>query len=215
MVNRLSGYLLIFLFALLNSACGGRPDSLRPEEYNRWIHSAPSGLVQEKEVNHVKMQAQFLPAAYLAYKEYASQGGSSSYDSILNEYRCGLTFQFSIQAERDDQVYGNLLYYDVSSKEEVTERINYFNFRINEFIYLQQNGRSIEPVLTSFDGFDQIGNKAVFQVSFLLEEYKCGALPDVLSDLTLVFDDPAFDLGTNRFLFKGPALQEIPQLVLP
>ena len=208
---------IVFCFFMVALFCGCQSSDkeLSPEKYTKWIFSKDHGLIKEKSVSNVKISVRFLPSQYLAYREYINTEKSKPFDSIWVAYKCGLTFQVTLEAEKNDARYGNLMYYNISSQPELTARTQYLSFKIQEFIFLSRDETTIEPVLSNFEGFDQLGNKLSFQVSFILPDYQCGQKNNNFKDFALVFDDPFLDLGTNQFAFDSRSILDIPKLVNP
>jgi hypothetical protein len=124
-----------------------------------------------------------------------------------------LTFQITLSADKADPTYGNLMYYNVPSQEELSARIRYLSFSIHEFISLKLGEKTFEPVLSNFEGFDQLGNKVSFQIAFIVPTYNCGNVNQDFNDITITLDDPFWDLGTNNFQFEKETFTEIPKLI--
>jgi hypothetical protein len=206
---------LIRIFLLLVSvamaACNNRPTSLPPAKYAAWIMSEKSGLNKERKIKNVDIKARFLPAQYLAFRDWQSSD-SISYDSILNSYKCGLSFQLDIQADKSDKTYGNLMYYNLASQEDFMARSRFLSFNIQEFIWLDDGKTKVEPVLAHFEGYEALGNKLSFRVVFILPEYNCGAPAKDFNNVKLTFDDPFWDLGTVNFEFEKENIVGVPAL---
>lgn len=207
-------FCVVFAFwttVIVLGACNRVPESLPPDEFVKWVSSLDRDFIKSKQVRNLKMTARFLPGEYLAYREFMS-ADSASYDSIVKSYQCGMSFQLLLQAEKSDKVYGNLQYYDVANQEQLTARVRELSFGIENYISLEHNGQVILPVLSHFEGFDPIGNKLSFQVVFMIPEFACGKGSEKFKDVTLVYDDPFFDIGKNNFEFTSTSLTEIPAL---
>lgn len=202
---------VLIVFLLLAGACGNKPVSLRSEAYCRWIFDEHNGLSREKKINRVNIDAQLLPAEYLAYRE-REQSPGLNYDSLLKSYSCGLSFQLSLRAEKDDREYGNLMYYNVVNEKQFRERSRILSFNAEHFIFLESGGVRLSPVLTSFDGYDPMSNKVSFQVVFIVPEYDCGKPTKDFKNLTLRFEDPYWNLGNVNFEFKNEDIIGIPAL---
>ena len=200
----------IYWVILLGLLGCGTPSTLSREQYAKWISDIENGLSHYKEVNKVQLNAKFLPSEYLAYREYNLGTDSIPFDSVWADYKCGLAFQVTLSADKNDRRYGNLMYFDVETQNEISARIQYLSFNISDFMYLKHNEDIVLPVLSNFEGFDQLGNKASFLATFIVPDYQCGSPADSFGNLTLVFDDPYWDLGTNQFEFKRESIVKIP-----
>lgn len=207
-INVLATSCVFIAFLLLGCS---RPSSLAPAKFSQWIAGEESGLVQSKTVNHVTLRARFLPADYLAYREFLAVE-DANFDSLRANYQCGLTFQFSLQADKADKMYGNLMQYDLRSEQDFLDRSRVLSFDIQYFISLQHNGEKYLPVLAQYEGYNAINNSLSFQVVFQLDEFACGKGSDDFGDVTLTFDDPFWNLGKNNFLFEKNNIVAIPKL---
>jgi hypothetical protein len=190
------------------------PKELSPDKYLEWVGKEKNGLVKFKTIQNVKIMVRYLPAELLAYREWKELNKPASYDSILNSYKCGIVFQLSIQADKQDVKYGNLMYYNVSGQNEVIQRIEYLNFNIESILSIEHGGLNYRPVLSHFEGFDQIRNQVNFQVSFIIPEFDCGNIKPDFQNLILVFQDQVWDLGKNNFEFKRASLFDIQKINL-
>jgi len=202
--------LIVSLIAVYLTGCG-RPATLEPEKFMPWIAKKESGLTQEKTVNHVTMRARFLPAEYLAYREYIVDR-SASFDSLTKRYQCGLAFQFSLHADKADKRYGNLMQYNGTGDQEFLDRSQILSFNIQDFISMQLHDRVHVPVLAQYEGFNAINNTISFYVVFQIDEFSCGKGDEGFDDLTFTFNDPFWNLGKNNFLFKKNNILEMPKL---
>jgi hypothetical protein len=170
--------------------------------------------LKTKTVRNVHMMARYLPGEWLAYREFIGQptGDTTSYDSIFSGYRCGMVFQVSLDADKNDKRYGSLFYYNLTSNNEVMARTRALSFNIESFISVEYKGETYYPVLSNFDGFDQVRNSVSFEVSFIIPDYRCGSTVPDFQDIKLSFFDPVWDLGTNHFNFEGASLSSVPAL---
>lgn len=203
--------LSLVIFAI--TACEP-PRELPPTSFFKWVSNKSNGLIKTREIKNVQLEAKYLPADFLAYKEFSSEHNTLDFDSVRSAYKCALSFHVKISADAQHPEYGNLMQYKISSREEMMARLQYLSFRIPEFLHLHQGSKKYEPVLSHFEGFDQVGNSIRFQVSYVVDEFACGTIQPEFTDLTLTWDDPFWDLGTNNFLFPKNMFQEIPKLKL-
>lgn len=201
---------LIFSILLLSIGCK-KPTSLSVTDYERWIKNEENGLISSKSVNNVNMKLQHLPAPYLAYREFV-KSDSTSFDSILEHYKCGLTFTFSMQADKSVSQYANLLYYDVRGEEDLQLRMRLLSFGAEEFLSIQYGDQTYQPALAQYEGYDPIKNEIRFQIAFVVDEYKCGSDKNAIQDLTVTFDDPFWSLGKNHFSIEKKDLIELPEM---
>jgi hypothetical protein len=207
-----------FVCALLALASCGRPESLPAADYEKWVVGEESGLIQRKKINGVEVIARYMPAELLAYREYRAFP-QTSFDSLKTSYHCGLSFQITLRADKQNGAYGNLMYFNLAGEQDLSERTHYLNFSVPEFIDLKYDGNTYKPVLANFEGYSALGNQLSFQVVFVFPDYECGKFKPVTTgndsdELELTFSDPIWNLGVNHFTFEKKSLEELPKLVL-
>jgi hypothetical protein len=213
MFCRLSRLIIILSLIACTTGCNTTPESLNGADYVGWISSEKKGFVKTKKVNTVTITSRYMPAAFLAYREFMNGDYPDKlYDSIYNSYKCSVTFQFTMHADRKDKSYGNLKYYNIASQEELAGRVRFLNFSAAEFFLVEWNGAKYYPVLSVFEGFDELENKLSFSLVFQIPGFNCSAPPDNFDNVNFVFDDPLWGLGTNNFLFQNAVFQNKPKL---
>lgn len=200
---------LIGLFVFIIVACNSAPEKLEPEKFLVWVNSNKA-FSKVKEVNGLAIRTRYLPADYLAYKEYIASD-SANYDSLRKSYACGLTFQVVLHADKAGKAYANLLQYGVSTQEELSQRIRLLSFASEHFIYSDYNEVKFLPVLAHYEGYDPLSNSISFQVVFVIPDYNCGN-PQSFKDVVITFDDPIWNTGKNNFEFSGADIQSVPDL---
>jgi len=204
-------HLIAVVFLVSLSGCRSKPSELDADAFQKWVFDRDNGLTMEKGINRVTVAAQLLPKEYLAYREW-KQSQTSNYDSLLKPYACGLSFQVSLQAEKSDKEYGNLMYYNIANQEEYMSRTRFLSFGAEHFIFIEDGSVRLSPVLTSFEGYDPLSNKVSFQVVFMVPEYNCGKPKSDFKNLTLRFEDPYWNLGNVNFEFAREDITSIPAL---
>lgn len=210
--NKFIALLALIGVAFIQSC--SRPENLPVERYRTWIANEENGLLKTKTVRNVRIMARYLPAEWLAYREFMNRplGDTTSYDSIFSSYRCGMVFQVTLDADKNDKRYGSLFYYNLTSNNEVMTRTRALSFDIESFISAEYKDAGYYPVLSNFDGYDQLRNSVSFEVSFVIPDYQCGSTVPDFQDVKLSFFDPVWDLGTNHFNFDGESLSSVPSL---
>jgi hypothetical protein len=83
---------------------------------------------------------------------------------------------------------------------------------VAEFISATQFENSYTPVLSNFEGYNQIGNSIHFQAVFIIPGMGCDKSIDD-GTIKLTFTDPYWDLGTVNFEFLKSDIRNIPKLV--
>lgn len=207
MVIRL-GFLL---FLVSMSACE-QPKSLSWTKYNLWLANNSAVYHKTKETNEINLSAQHIPSGWLAYKELEnSQLPYKQYllDSIREFYKCGLHFRISLES---DPAKTKLLYYNIKDDVDYKERIEMLSFHADEFIFIESDGKHEPPMLTQYEGFNELRNRITLHCVFSPKWFVCEKFEDNLKDFTLVFEDPYWDMGINKFTFSVDELKEIPDL---
>jgi hypothetical protein len=196
----------------------GHPESLPPAEYEKWVVTEKSGLLRQKKVNGVDVIARYIPAELLAYRELRTLPGTS-FDSLVASYHGGLSFQIILRADKQNEAYSNLMYFNLADVQDLSERTRYLSFAAPEFIELKYGKGTYKPVLANFEGYSALGNQLAFQVVFVISEYECGAfkagsVQNESAEMELTFSDPIWNLGVNHFTFEKKSLVEVPKLRL-
>ncbi|HYF68643.1 MAG TPA: hypothetical protein VD884_10925 [Ohtaekwangia sp.] len=193
------------------SSCSQKPKALRPNEYLKWVAAEENGLVITKVINAVTLNARYLPADYLAYHEFKNST-ADSFDSLVASYNCGLTFQFNIYADKTNKNYSNLMYYGLRNEQELSARTRILSFNISDFIMLEHDDKIYYPELSQFEGYDAIRNRLSFQMVFSVDEFDCGLDLSSFQDVTLIFEDPYWDVGVNYFEFEKNSFTGLPKI---
>lgn len=193
--------------------CNRTPETLKPEAYVNWISSADNGYVKERKIGSAALTVRYLPAYYLAYKEFQNSSNENpSFDSLYNAYRCSLSFQLILSADKSDRTYGNLKYYGLQSADEFPQRANDLNFGAGEYFSIEYDGKIYRPVMHVFEGFDNLNNSLSFVMVFELPEYNCGNPAGKMKNIRFSFNDSLWNLGMNHFEFQRAVFESKPKL---
>lgn len=205
--------LSIIMLALV-FGCSHTADQLSWSDYQEWLLENSQSITKEKHINQLTIKAGYLPADLLAYQEYQESLANSSdahlFDSLRSEYICGLSFKLSIIS---DDKGANLMYYGISTMEEYKQRVNVLNFNNEHFISLTLGEQKYKPVLSLFEGYNELSSRLTFNIVFTPKEFDCGVFEEDIDELTLTFDDPYWSTGVNHFLFRKTDLENIPKLI--
>ncbi|UII30385.1 hypothetical protein LVD17_19015 [Fulvivirga ulvae] len=213
-----SSILFICFLVFLCTSCWKSSDKpMDWGDYQTWLEDNEKSLKKEKEVNGLEITLAYLPSELLTYQHLQTDGAAFSqqdYDSIYSKYRCGLTFDLVLQAPKNDPNYSNLIYYNISSQEEYTSRVYYLNFQASDILTLEVNDQLYIPVLTQFTGYQELGNELRIRMVFSPDVYHCGDWKIDWRELQVVFKDPFWDVGTNRFSFDKHIISDKPKLII-
>jgi len=206
----------IIIILLLSSmfACErGTPSELEYSGYQKWLSEYKQDFNKSRATSLLTVSGKYLDSDLLAYQEYSNleEGVNISLDSLKSSYQCGLSFKITLKA--NDKTT-NLLNYQISDYNDYKERINFLNFKIDQFIQLTDGQNSYKPTLGHFEGYNELSNKLVFNLVFNPESYNCGEFSATAGNYKLTFDDPYWNSGINHFTFDTKKLKNIPDLVL-
>ncbi|ELR69990.1 hypothetical protein C900_04434 [Fulvivirga imtechensis AK7] len=207
------GKILLSLTLAFIAGCASKPSELSWTDYQEWLQKNGQAVAREKVINDLKLRAQFLPADFLAYSEYEqlTSAKTGTFDSLLKEYKCGLSFKLSLLADKQTT---NLMYHGISTMNEYKQRVSLLSFNSEQFIALNVGDDRFKPVLTAFEGYNELSNRLTFSVVFTPDGYHCGVFDEHAEELTLTFDDPYWGTGTSHFLFRKSDIQSIPKLII-
>lgn len=188
------------------------PKELSWSRYTRWLSDNQDVVVKAKEINDIRISLQFLPTDFVAYKDLMSTNEPetmSNLDSVRELYKCGLRFQLSVESMKPSS---KLLFENTTDEVAYKQRIENLSFYAHEFISIEQNGKAEVPVLSQFEGYHELNNKLTIQLVFSPSWYSCEQYAEGIGKIAVVFDDPYWNTGINRFIFDTTSLREIPKL---
>lgn len=204
---------LLLVGAVMVISCG-EPRSLGWKKYTAWLQEHPDACLREKEINEIRIQLRYIPADFSAYKELTSLDDDytqHTFDSLRNLYACGLHFQLSLEA---DPARHKLLYENLEDQNDYRQRIETLSFYPQDFVSLETEGEEIFPVLSQYEGYNELSNKILVHVVFSPAWYACEKYGEANHKMAVVFKDPYWETGVNRFAFETSQLKSIPTLTL-
>ncbi len=181
-------------------------------DYQKWVANESNQLKKVKRVNGLNLSAQYLPADYLAFQELKRDNAtidSVNYKSARRNYQCGLTFRVMLEPQQKGV---NLLHHKVSNTAEYGARVNALSFDIDRFIGMTIGDRTYTPVLSNYEGYNELNNRLIFTTVFQPEEFACGVFQADTDKITLTFDDPFWSTGVNNFTYGTSILTDVPQI---
>jgi hypothetical protein len=205
--------LLKLALLCIAGSCAKKPESLKANDYAKWISVAEHGFVKEKKVGAILMTVRFLPADYLAYREFVeSSNDSVSFDSLYNSYRCGMTFHFFLSAPKDDVTYANLKYFGEFSEQAMMDRNRALSFSSGVFFTIKHKGIDYKPVINIFEA-DDLDNKLRFTLAFQIPEFDCSSPGPQFEDIDFLFEGGTWEVGVNHFLFSRSVFTDKPKMI--
>ncbi|MCE2504359.1 MAG: hypothetical protein J4G05_09930 [Chlorobi bacterium] len=175
------------------SACSEHiPDD--PVEYQALLDDPESGMSKEKVVEDVRLQMQYMPPQFLAFKEAESR--DEDYDKVLEHYQHGMSFVLQVDMKEGGQ---DIMGKDVQGYDDYRERVALLNFDIKNYVRLETTDTVIEPVLGTMENTYGLarGRKLIVVFPGDPESILRGS-----DRFDIIFDDPLFGTGINRFSYR-------------
>jgi hypothetical protein len=206
-------YFMLLVFAL-SSGCG-KSKINTTGDYLKWLSDEEHGLVKTKYVNGMEIKVKYMPPEYMASQEMQS-GHSYSLkqtDSLLNLYKNSMNILFSIGPDERKETGADVMFQSVKTYQEYAERVNDFNFQMEEYVTLQAGDEKFRPVLSAMENV--YGLKASRDILFVFVPKDISDHSMTNSDkLDFLYEDGLFDLGDNHFVFLKKDIEKIPVLDL-
>lgn len=209
-------HFLIFIIFTLTS-CSFFNKELVWNDYVKYINDEENGLVKKKYINHLELTMKYLPPAYLVHRELRDDTSFTvkQKDSILSLYSNNLTFVLSVNPdERDgDSPIEDVLFYNLKSKEEYTQRMMHLNFEIKEDLELICDDKiKYSPVLTNMENSYGLSKGRNITLVFTPLKTKDEFLK--AKNITVSWNDEVFETGQHYFSFDAAQLFSTPGLKL-
>ncbi len=200
---------IVLMAAILLACNSGEPDELRWDDYRTWL-SDNDAIKKDKKGKFVDISTVFVPVDLLIYRDMATDESyyeGPAIDSLRVKYEESLTFEVSIVAN-DAAI--NLLWFNANGYPEYQARVNHLSFHSEDLFQLTAGEEDIHPVLTHFEGYNELSNKIVFHVVF-----ENSPIENLDSDaaIRLTFEDMYWGSGTNHFTYMKKDLTETPKLI--
>jgi hypothetical protein len=213
--NRMS-YFYIFSVIIFTS-CSLFHRELEWKEYVKYINDEDNGLVVKKYANHLELTLKYLPADYLVHRELNNDASftSKQRDSILESYSHNLTFMLSINPDEreEESIIEDVLFYNLKTKEEYTQRMMYLNFDIKQDIELVCDSTAIySPVITNME--NNYGLSKGRNITIVFTPLKSKDEFMKAKTITVKWNDEVFETGLNYFKFNAEDLFSTPSLKL-
>ncbi|SNT14378.1 hypothetical protein SAMN05421640_2493 [Ekhidna lutea] len=194
--------LKLFAFSVIALSCTGRYDV---NDLHVWINDEENGLIKERIIDDLKLTVKYLPPEVLAIKELDVEFEKAAFDSLVQVYSNQESFLISFESRLENK---DVVYKNVSDKEDYNRRIEQLSFRIGELISLKTSNDKISPSLFHYER--AYGTSKVNSV-FLVFTDKSKKLLSA-EKLDIVFVDEIFKTGISHFVFKRSDIQKIPSL---
>ena len=198
--------LLPCLFLVLGLVLSNCRQGIKTEQdFYKWLNDENNGLVKTRKANGLVISLKYLPSDFIVWKETKGKGfNKAQIDSLANLNKGSLTFLLTVAPEKEEQ--GDVMYQGITNTQEYKQKAYGLNFRLGEFITIQQRQKDYHPLFVTLENTYSVTNSRTFYIVFSEKD-----IP--LSDsLQVVFNDEFFGTGINHFNFKRSDFNHVPVL---
>lgn len=161
-------------------------------------------LNQKKNMGNFSYELKYLSADVMALKELRGETGTpADYNEVKSHYSDLLYFSLGI---RNSTFSSELLRYQLTSKEQYKDRINYCSFYIQNDLFLVNGTDSLPCALVQYERTFNVSNGLKFTMAFSKPEKLSGSF-------TIVFYDNLFKNGIIKMTFKSSDITDAPVLM--
>ena len=174
---------ILLLLCLVQSCTPTEFDSV--EEYQEWVFSDESGLVQRSSSGNFLFELIYIPESILPDS-----------DSTFNRF----AFQMKISDKEGKAILKN----GINSKDKYESRINQLEYKTTKyFSFLGKD--SISPAFVHYENYRGIRNDILIHAHFIINQ-KLG------DQIEITFNDQIFLTGIHKFIYDAQALKDLPIL---
>lgn len=177
-------------------------------EYSKWINDPQNGLVLKRNINGLKITVKYLPADYLVYKD-GEQLETLKEGSQSKSYENAITFLMNIAPDEDEKNDKDIMFRNISSYKEYSERLLSMNFEIDKSIELKAGSVKLKPALCVFENTYGLSNSRTLVVAFAPTKAEKSVIENV-SEIDFIYDDELFQLGCMHFNFDQKNIKNLP-----
>lgn len=195
----------IFLFSCSNTF-------LKPSDFVEWVKNEENGLFKEKDIQVVKVAAQYKPVEYVIANEMRTNDIQEELFEKRKEELEGLQY-FNIQISINQPNY-DVTNYNVFNEQDKEKRLKYLSFGLQNDIHLVEGQDTLPCLLYHFERSYDVKPHRTFVVAF--DNTKNNVKEDIKKkmDKTIVIDSPIFNTGPIKLKFKKEDLYKLPSIKL-
>jgi len=198
----------IVCFGGMLGLSGCKPTAMHNSaEFATWLGNPQHGMIVNRSMNGINMQAKFLPNSYLALVD--CENGSSptkhGFDSLLQAYAEGYTFLLTLGPEDLAAESFDAMYAGVDGVAAFKERVQEMHFGMAQQFELRGDDGRHPPTIVNIENDYGLANQRSLYVVFERTETL-----DKASQLTFTWKDHLFETGINHFVFDQSNLNAIP-----
>lgn len=198
----LIGMMLVF------SCSSKTKDSL--SAYRQWMDNADHGIVVTRETGDMRVRMQWVPPELQLYRDFHDSDilcDVRKRDSLTQQYQKSIAFLLTFESIKDG---GDILWKNISTREEFEGRVHLLNFRMNELVQLEINGEIFHPVLSVLENDYGIPHSRKIHLVFSDSE-KLRVLQQA-QYYDIVLEDEVYMTGISHFKFDRKSMEEVPSI---
>jgi hypothetical protein len=194
-MQEISKYLVLALFI----TCAACNKPLPPDQYLKWVSDQEHGLHREKVIGDISLDVQYEPYEYMLIKQGEYNSGVQK---KLSKAKDDLLY-FKLKLSANDRK-SDIFKYNVSSEQELYQRLYYFSYKFQEDVHLESGGKIIPCKLFHFERSYDLTSERSFLLAF---DNK-----NINEDITLVIEPRELETGPVKIKFDKEDFQSIPQI---
>jgi hypothetical protein len=204
--NRL--FVCCALFALV-----GCSNDVNYSDYLSYLANPENGMVKETRINGLSLQAKYLPTEYFVFRALsdvpANEISQQLVDSISEDYGHSLTFMFTLAPDKKLGKEFDVTNVNTENYTAYEERMDLLNFQLSKYLHLEVDGQEMQPALVQMENTFGLKKESNFIVVFNVPVHE---FEQQNHNMSLVYDDPVFFTGINRFSFSTEVIRNRPSL---
>ncbi len=199
------------LLSLLVAAAGCRPKSLPERDYAAYLADPGNGFLKTRMAGaHLKTSAQYIPPAYLAFREMRRSSFPAvphTYDSLKTACSGNATFYLTIESTGDKLDLRSLLHRNPTDPVQLSAALSRLDMGFPDGLSLTLEGKSYPPGLCVRESAPGLNRKIRFIAVFPVALDKAAA-----NRCTLAWQDAFFQKSAARFEFLLPDIRAVPDI---
>ena len=176
--------------------------------YSKWINNPDNGLFITRKINGLQLSIKYLPSEFLEYKD---REGNESAHLEQNDYKNTLTFLMTIGPDEEKGNKNDIMFDEISSYKEYTERLLALNFEIDKNITLKTRDLELKPVLSNLENTYGLSKNRSIVIAFAPTDEQRKKI-EKADELEFTYSDELFDMGTMHFNFSGSDINHLPYI---
>ena len=175
-------------------------------QFYKWLNDEENGLIKSYVDESGSITVKYLPPEYLAYNELKSISFTKGqFDSVFADHQNNMCFLISLESSGK---YGKseMLLNNADDMGDFKRKVHELSFQSDEFISLFNGEEELLGSYSALENIYNIDNKKNIIVVFPLNPKSMDN-----QEVYLQIDDPVFDSGLHKFLFKREDFNNLPE----